>query len=131
MGMPEFFKSIWILLFVIMILGLLFSVPIEKTKHEYYKELGKFQSEPQRRVDATERFVEAINDGVEDLSKGLKMTPPRKYYVDSEDEEFYKFINGHQDNHAYYTHENNGTKSKLKPRYRRDKNNPKILHPAR
>ncbi len=130
--MLDFFKSVWVLLFIVMLLGLLMSTPVEKTKQEYDKEISKIQTEPQRRVDATYRYVEAIENGSEDLSRGLKMVPPRKYYIDNEDEEFYNFINYHQAKSSYvpYAQTNRVMEKKLKPRYRRDKNNPKILYPV-
>ena len=124
--MSDFFKNLWILFFVLMILAILMGTPIERSQHEYYSEINKIKSTPQRRVDATAKYVEAIDEGTEDLSQGLNMIPPRKYYVDSEDEEYYKIIpNSHAHNQTSIQYE----QRKIKPKYKRDKNNPKILYP--
>ena len=89
-------------------------------------EINRIKSEPQRRVDATYRYVEAINNGTEDLSQGLNMIPPRKYYIDNEDDEYYTPLPyGKQATQQVQKLPQNGPK----PRYRRDKNNPKILYP--
>jgi hypothetical protein len=124
--MTDFFKSIWLLFFSMMILGLMFSIPVEKPQKAYFKEIERIKSEPQRRIDATYRYVEAIDNGTEDLSQGLNMIPPRKYYIDNEDEEFYTQI---PQRHHVNKPVENATQTRIKPRYRRDKRNPKILHP--
>lgn len=128
--MPEFIKNIWLLFFAMMVLGLFMSIPVEKHQKMYNKEVSKYTSIPQKRVDATLKYVEEINNGTQDLSKGLDMIPPRKYYIDSEDEEFYKKFPS--DEHAQHKPKNlitPKTYNYQKPRYRRDKDNPKILHP--
>lgn len=119
-------KHFWIALLAITVIGLIISMPVEKTHKSYQKELNKIQEMPQKRLDATERFVDAIHDGTEDLSQGLRMDPPRKYYVDSEDEEFYKMTKSSLS--QKYSSHGHSPKSGVKPRYKRDKNNPKVLY---
>lgn len=119
--MPSSIKYIWIALLFIMLLGLFINTPVEKSHEVYMKELDKIQSEPQRRLDATHRYIEAIENGEEDIANGIKKTPPRKYYIDSEDEEFPLAESKEE--------KTTSQKKYSRPLYIRDKNNPKILHP--
>lgn len=80
------------------------------------KTLKRIQSEPQRRVDAIYRYIEAIENG-EDTSAYISSEPPRKYYAQ---EETGNTLNKARPEQRY-----------KRPLYVRDKHNPRILHPYR
>lgn len=113
--MRDLIKSIWILLAVFSILGLLSLVPLDKYQYNYMKEFRRIKSEPQRRIDATYRYIEAIENGEEDISKGILIEPPAKYYD--------KFVDS-----TSSTTKSEDVGKYQKPLYIRDKNNPNILY---
>ena len=118
MRIHDILKKFFLVLIAFTILGLLSMVPMGKYQKAYNKHRLKYRNAPQEHVDATERYVEAIIDGEEDISKGIKARAPKKYYL--------PFFNKDDDNAK-------SAKSKVrkydKPLYVRDKNNPKVLRP--
>ena len=117
MDFLKILKYIWIFLFCFIFLSLIAIIPFDKYQTKYMQERTKYRNVPQQHIDATERYVEAIEDGLEDTSKGILGRAPKKYYLP-----FFK-----QNNNAIKT---NNTKRKTyeKPLYLRDKNNPNILY---
>lgn len=83
-GMYSALKYIWIILTIFTLMGLISLIPLDKYQSEYLKEYHRIKSEPQRRVDATYRYIEAIENGLEDVSDGILSEPPQKYYTDFE-----------------------------------------------
>ncbi|MBQ8459289.1 hypothetical protein IJ541_04210 [bacterium] len=110
--MPDIIKQIWILLFVISLMGLLSMLPVEKYQKAYLNELNRIKTEPQRRIEATYRYIEAIEDGLEPTENGILYDPPEKFYEQSNQ-----------------ISQKISPKKYQKPLYIRDKKNPKILHP--
>lgn len=112
--MHETLKWIWTLLFVIFIIGMISLLPYEKYQAVYFNELYRMRSIPQERIDATYRYIEAVENGWEDTANGILTEPPRKYYSD---------LTPEQPNQSPRT-----GKKYSKPLYVRDKNNPNIWH---
>lgn len=114
--MHDFLKGIWLVLWIFTLLGVFSLVPLDKYEKDYVTELRKIKSEPQRRLDATYRYIEAVEDGKEDISNGILAEPPAKYY----------------DNYYYQSTASKEVvkeKKYSRPLYVRDKNNPNILYP--
>ena len=82
--MQNALKYIWITLTIFTLMGLISLIPFDKYQSMYLKEYHRIKSEPQRRVDATYRYIEAIENGLEDISNGILSEPPKKYYADIE-----------------------------------------------
>lgn len=119
MQIHEFLKKIFLVLCMFAILGIIMMVPMDDYQHSYNKQRQRYRNAPQMHVDATERYVEAIMDGKEDTSKGIKARAPRKYYLPFFDKE-----------ESSQKHAKIKTRRKYdKPLYVRDKNNPKVLRP--
>lgn len=83
-SMHNALKYIWIILTIFTLMGLISLIPFDKYQSMYLKEYHRIKSEPQRRVDATYRYIEAIENGFEDISSGILSEPPKKYYTDIE-----------------------------------------------
>jgi hypothetical protein len=115
--MDRLIKSLWFLMFAFTVFGLLSLIPIDKMQKAYLTNLNRAKQEPQRRVDATYRYVEAVESGDEDISKGISSQPPAKYYKD--------------DVNTYDKVNNANNRKFLYPLYIRDKHNPKILYKVR
>lgn len=113
--MHDLLKGIWLVLCIFTLLGVLSLIPMDKYEKKYMKELYRVKSEPQRRVDATYRYIEAVEDGVEDISGGILTYPPAKYYANYDD----------QNKPSNRPKEINYSR----PLYIRDKYNPNILYP--
>ncbi len=110
--MREILKLIWTFLFVIFILGMLSLIPYQKYQTMYFNELYRMRSIPQQRVDATYRYIEAVENGWEDLANGILTEPPRKYYSEPDK-----------------VHQSPSPEKKYsKPLYVRDKKNPYVWH---
>ena len=120
MRINEIIKNFFLVLIAFTILGLLSMAPVGKYQRAYNKQRMKYRNAPQVHVDATERYVEAIMEGEEDTSKGIKARAPKKYYL--------PFFN--QDKSAKKQPKLK-TRKYDKPLYVRDKNNPKKLRPYR
>lgn len=99
---------------VFTIFGLLALIPIGKIQRAYLSDLNRIKHKPQKRVNATMRYVDAVEMGVEDASKGILTNPPAKYYKKV-------VILRHKTNNGEYRH----------PLYIRDKHNPHILYRVR
>lgn len=112
--MHDIIKRVWSILFVIFIMGLIALIPYNRYQEAYFNELYKIRSLPQRRIDAVYRYIEAVENGWEDISDGILTEPPHKYY--GYEEPFQ--ISPDKTNEKLY----------LKPRYIRDKNNMKIYY---
>ena len=117
MDIQEIIKRFFLVLIAFTILGLLSMVPVGKYQKSYNKKRQEYRNAPQIHVDATERYVEAIMEGEEDISKGIKARAPKKYYLPF-------FNKGTATNKKR-------SKARVydKPLYVRDKNNPKKLRP--
>lgn len=116
--MHDLLKGIWIVLWIFTLLGVLSLIPLDKYERIYVNELRRVKSEPQRRVDATYRYIEAVEEGNEDISNGIFSDPPAKYYD-----------NYDYNNSAKYPLEKVKENKYSRPLYIRDKYNPKILYP--
>ncbi len=116
--MHDFLKGLWIVLWIFTLLGILSLVPVDRYGRDYMKELNRIKSEPQRRIDATYRYIEAVEDGLEDISGGISSEPPAKYYD-----------NPYGRNNASRTKNVVKDNKYAHPLYIRDKNNPNILYP--
>lgn len=119
MRIHDIIKKFFLVLVAFTILGLISMIPMGEYKKEYDKQRLMYRSAPQKHVDATERYVEAVMDGDEDTSKGIKVRAPKKYYL--------PFFNNGED--AKVEPVKRKAKVSDKPVYVRDKNNPKILRP--
>lgn len=131
--MENFIKYTWIVLVFTGFFGIIFNLPFDLWGQAYQDEVHRLQLTPLRRIDATNRYIEAIENGQEDTSKGIKTTPPKKYYREIP----YKSVKRIGRLYIYdYSPEGYSTdktqrkeeKKYQKPLYRRDKNNPNILH---
>ncbi|MDE6138476.1 MAG: hypothetical protein K2F57_03310 [Candidatus Gastranaerophilales bacterium] len=111
-GMHNALKYIWILLTVFTLMGLMSLIPFDKYQGMYLKEYHRIKSEPQRRVDATYRYIEAIENGFEDISGGILSEPPKKYYTELPAEKIPQ----------------TPVEKYKKPLYVRDKHNPNIWY---
>lgn len=111
-GMHNALKYIWITLTIFTLMGLISLIPFDKYQSMYLKEYHRIKSEPQRRVDATYRYIEAIENGLEDISNGILSEPPKKYYTDIETKKAPQLP----------------VKKYQKPLYVRDKHNPNIWY---
>ena len=111
-GMHNALKYIWITLTIFTLMGLISLIPFDKYQSMYLKEYHRIKSEPQRRVDATYRYIEAIENGLEDISNGILSEPPKKYYTNIETKKAPQ----------------PPVKKYQKPLYVRDKHNPNIWY---
>lgn len=120
MRIYDILKKFFIVLIAFTILGLISMIPLGKYKKAYMKKRQQYRSAPQIHVDATELYVEAVMDGEEDVSDGVKARAPRKYYL--------PFL---QDEATLENKKVVKIRKYDKPLFVRDKNNPKILVPYR
>lgn len=108
--MNGFLHKIWVVLFAFMIFGLLAWVPVDKYQKAYMDEYHRFKAMPQKRIDASYKYVEYIeNGGYPEVAKSFFDEPrmkPRK--------RFHRYNPRHR-----------------KPYFIRDKYNPNVLHPYR
>ena len=111
-GMHNALKYIWITLTIFTLMGLISLIPFDKYQSMYLKEYHRIKSEPQRRVDATYRYIEAIENGLEDISNRILSEPPKKYYTNIETKKAPQ----------------PPVKKYQKPLYVRDKHNPNIWY---
>lgn len=118
--MYDLLKSLWVLLAAFSILGLLSLIPVDKYQVHYLNELDRYKSEPQRRIDATFKYMDAIENGEEDISNGFLTEPPQKYY------EPYKPKYSLNEREPV---ESSSENKYQRPLYVRDKHNPKIIYP--
>ena len=119
--MNELLKLIWVLLSAFALMGVIAMIPLDKYQEVYLDELHRIKTEPQRRMEATLRYIEAIENGEEDISNGILSTPPKKYYPAP-----IPRIKKAENNTTETTSHNQNKYEK--PLYIRDKNNPNILH---
>lgn len=132
--MEKFIKYTWMTLVFISSIGLLVNLPLDSIQRAYMDELNKIQSGPQARIDATYRYIEAIENGQEDISKGILSSPPKKYYREipkGSVKRISRLYITNEDIHNYKNNETVEDKKYQKPLYIRDENNPEILHPVR
>ncbi len=118
--MYDILKSLWLLFAAFSLLGLLSLVPVGKYQSLYLNELNRYKTEPQRRIDATFKYIEAIENGEEDISSGFSAEPPAKYYEVHKPKYNVK---------EFQEAKENRDKLYQRPLYVRDKHNPKILYP--
>ena len=111
-------KRVWIFVAATALMGLIANIPYKKYQKFYIDEYHRIQSFPQRRIDATNKYIEDIENGLIDISKGILTSPPKEYYSDY-DINYSKKLSPIP------------LKKYQKPLYMRDKNNPKILHPVK
>lgn len=104
------------------VLSFIAQMPVDRSRMVFssLEELQRYKSEPQRRVDATFRYIEAIENGEELGEGGFLSVPPAKYY----DEYVPKYKLS-----SLKTDEKTCNKPYQRPLYIRDKHNPKILYP--
>ncbi len=112
--MRETLNIIWAVLFTIFIMGLLMLIPYKKYQTAYKTYIHKYRSMPQERVNATYKYVDAVENGLENTSNGILTEPPKKYYS----VHFPKRQEiSHNTDNKYAT-----------PLYIRDKHNPYLWH---
>ena len=129
--MEKFIKYAWIVIAITGSFGMLVNMPYDVWEQAYLKEVHQIQLTPLRRIDATNRYIEAIESGQEDLSKGIKPSPPKKYYREIPYQNVKRVGRLYiYDSPADYEYEQQPAPEKKyqKPLYRRDKDNPYILH---
>jgi len=101
--MQETIKQTWTAFTISAIVASLLSfIPVQKMQSKYMSEFYRLKSEPQKRIEATFRYIEALEDGTPHPEISSKNIPN----------------NTKQDVQKPYQ----------KPLYVRDKHNPKILH---
>ena len=118
MRIHDILKKFFLVLIAFTILGLISMIPMGKYQKAYNKQRLRYRNAPQEHVEATERYVDAIMDGEEDVSKGIKARAPRKYYL--------PFFNKDKNE---VEHAKIKVRKYDKPLYVRDKSNPKVLRP--
>lgn len=114
--MYETLKYIWLCLTIFLVCALIAFLPFDRWQKAYMDEYYRIKNEPQRRIEATYKFIEEVEDGKIDISKGIdfetylsKITPKKNVKVSAK----------------------TSVKPYQKPLYVRDKYNPKVLHPYR
>lgn len=113
--MKEVLKTAWIILIIMCCLSMFAYVLSRYFQPMYYKEVRKMHSFPQEKIEAIERYVEAIETGQIDSEKGFSPEPPKQFYK-NESQQATPIVSP------------NVQKRYSKPLYVRDKNNPKVLH---
>ena len=132
-NMENLIKYTWITVAIMGSIAMVANLPFDVWGNAYRSEVSRIQLIPLRRIDATNRYIEAIENGQEDISKGIKPRPPKKYYREIPREQIkrigrlYIYDYDQQDSEEY-TKEVRKVKKYQKPLYKRDKNNPNILH---
>lgn len=116
MQIHKILTKFFITLTAFTILGLISMIPMDKYQKSYMEQRQKIQASPQINVEATEKYVEAVEEGVEDTSKGIQGHAPKKYYS--------KVLQKKSDTKRKFKIK---TKKHRKPLFVRDKKNPKIL----
>ncbi len=102
--MRETIKQTWIVFTVsALVASLLSFIPLQKMQSKYMSEFHRLKAEPQKRIDETFRYIEALEDGTLQLqaSEPVQSTTHNKKITQ---------------------------KPYQKPLYVRDKNNPRILY---
>ena len=131
--MENLIKYVWITVAIMGSFAMIVGLPFDAWSNAYRNEVSRIQMIPLRRIDATNRYIEAIENGQEDISKGIKPNPPKKYYRDIPSKNvkrigrlyIYDYTPQEPDEE---TEESRQAKKYQKPLYRRDKDNPNILH---
>lgn len=102
--MRETIKQTWIVFTIsALVASLLSFIPLQKMQSKYMSEFHRLKAAPQKRIDDTFKYIEAMEDGI--LQPQTSETSPK------------------------ISHDKNYTqKPYQKPLYVRDKNNPRILH---
>ncbi len=134
--MENFIKYTWMFLVASGFLCLVVNLPYSAWQNAYIDELNRIQTAPQVKIDATYRYLEAIESGKEDISNGILQTPPKKYYRKIPREQIRRVSRAYAslDYDMELPRRKPQTKVQKKyqkPLYRRDPKNPKILHPVR
>jgi hypothetical protein len=128
--MENIIKYIWVTMIFAGSLAIIFNTPYEVWKKAYMDEVHRIQVAPIRRIDATNRYIEAIESGQEDISRGIRPTPPAKYYRNVQYEKVKRvgrvFIYDYDGDIEVQPKPEE--KKYQKPLYIRDENNPDILH---
>lgn len=124
--MENFIKYTWMILVASGFLCLIVNLPYDAWQNAYFDEINRIQTAPQVRIDATYRYLEAIENGKEDVTKGILSSPPKKYYRPIPRSKIFRVNRSY----ARINTTNRPYKKYQKPLYIRDKNNPKILHPV-
>lgn len=110
--MHDFVKHIWIILVISTAFSLIGYIMTSQFQPSFMRELNKIQSIPQQRIDATYRYIEAIESGEITPSDTLSSEPPKKYYKEQ----------------TRASSQSSLSAKYQKPLYVRDKRNPCILH---
>lgn len=134
--MENFIKYTWMFLVASGFLCLIVNLPYSAWQNAYIDELNKIQTAPQVKIDATYRYLEAIESGKEDISKGILPSPPKKYYRKIPKEQIRRVsrayaVLGDDMEFPLKRQKVKIYKKYEKPLYRRDIKNPRILHPVR
>ena len=131
--MERVIKYTWITTAIMGSIAVIINLPYDIWQKAYLNEIDRIQSTPLKRIDATNRYIEAIENGQEDISKGIKTTPPQKYYREIPYQKLkrvgrlylYNALQEEPDEEIPEVEEKNKYE---KPLYKRDKKNPFILH---
>lgn len=113
--MHDFVKHIWIILIISTAFSLIGYIMTSQFQPNFMKELSKIQSVPQQRIDATYKYIEAIESGEITPSDSFSSEPPKKYYKEQ----------------SKTSYQPTTSDKYSKPLYVRDKKNPRILHKCR
>ena len=114
--MRDIIKTAWIILVIMTIFSMVTYFLSRYLQPMYYKEVRKMHSFPQQKIEAIERYVEAIETGQIDFKNGLfPSEPPKQFYEPQVEETSVETVSPNR-------------KTYDKPLYVRDKNNPQILY---
>ena len=119
MRIHDIVKKVFWVLIAFTILGLISMIPFARYQKMYNDKRQQYRRSPQIHVDATELYVEAVMEGDEDTTDGVKTRAPRKYYL--------PFLNN--DNKTSEEKSTAKVRKYDKPLYVRDKDDPRILRP--
>lgn len=117
--MNDTLKYIWVGLMLFCIFGLVISIPVQKYQDKLKTAILKKKYAPQARVDATQKYIDAVEIGTVDTVYSFGYSP-----------EFLEMAKVEFDNKTKSENMLRQTPSDnvRKPLYIRDKNNPNILY---
>ncbi|MCM1339875.1 MAG: hypothetical protein NC191_09415 [Muribaculaceae bacterium] len=114
--MHETIKYTWLCLAFFTLCGLLAMIPYDKMQKAYMSEYYRIKYEPLRRIEATYKYIDEIENGSINVDNGI---------------DFETYLKSISTPIPTQKTASKPVKKYQKPLYVRDKNNPNILHPYR
>ena len=114
--MYETLKYVWICLSVFTVCALIAFLPFDRWQKAYLDEYHRLKYEPQRRIEATYKYLEDVEDGKISIDDGVN---------------FEAYLGSVTPKKTATAKLPRPVKPYQKPLYVRDKHNPRILHPYR